>query len=765
MWANHGNIMLIIPEKVQGIGFQIDPRYCVVKLSHETAFLTEEKGGVGIRSALAVQLLTAISHGDGSLPELLGKFGQRTSPLEVFNMISRLEQAGYIVFEQSSLGGAHSVFWRDQGFDPYNLSEALSNRTISVTSLQQIDSGYFNTVCEEIGIRIVPNGDLHVVLVDDYLDPALEEIGKEMFRTRRTWMPIKAVGTQPWIGPIFSSAEASCPCLQCLLHRLNLNDQESKFYRKALQRGEPIPRPVIRHPLSANAVSTKAIREIVTWIYNGSHPTLTNGLLAMELAEEKTVFHRVVKRPQCEWCGAAELEARGMKPIKFISEGEPKYQCGGFRTVSPQKTLHRLMHHVSPITGVVPYLRPYPKKSGDPIYNVSSGNNQAIQGNSMFWMNMHLRSANGGKGKSLMQAKVGALCEAIERYCSVYPGNTVTKKGAIADVSDAIHPNECMLFSELQYQNRAQFNSESTRFYLLTPRPMNPAEVLEWTPVWSLTNQKPKFLPTCYCYAQYPSEDETNLISFPDSNGCAAGNTLGEAILQGFLELVERDAAAIWWYNRIRRPSVSNASADDAYLQRMVRYYAKLQRSLYVLDITTDLGIPVYCAVSHDLRPDEPDRILFAFGAHLDARIALERSVIELNQLLPLASSDRGSYLTTDATMAEWLDHARLADHPYLSPIEDVTMDGLPEYHNVPSSIEACIEYCIQAVKAKGLETLVLDLTQPDIDLSVVKVMVPGLRHMWRRTAPGRLYDVPVKMGWLDKPLREEELNPVSIFI
>jgi oxazoline/thiazoline synthase len=40
-------------------------------------------------------------------------------------------------------------------------------------------------------------------------------------------------------------------------------------------------------------------------------------------------------------------------------------------------------------------------------------------------------------------------------------------------------------------------------------------------------------------------------------------------------------------------------------------------------------------------------------------------------------------------------------------------------------------------------------------------VTVPGLRHFYRRFAPGRLYDVPVKLGWLDKPTLENDLNPV----
>ena len=52
-----------------------------------------------------------------------------------------------------------------------------------------------------------------------------------------------------------------------------------------------------------------------------------------------------------------------------------------------------------------------------------------------------------------------------------------------------------------------------------------------------------------------------------DSNGCAAGNTLEEAIVQGFLELVERDAYAIWWYNRLQRAEVDLDQFDDSYIR------------------------------------------------------------------------------------------------------------------------------------------------------------------------------------------------------
>ena len=59
---------------------------------------------------------------------------------------------------------------------------------------------------------------------------------------------------------------------------------------------------------------------------------------------------------------------------------------------------------------------------------------------------------------------------------------------------------------------------------------------------------------------------------------------------------------------------------------------------------------------------------------------------------------------------------------------------------------------------------LVLDQTRSDIGLTVAKVVVPGLRHFWARFAPGRLYEVPVQLGWLETPRREEELNPLPVF-
>ena len=60
--------------------------------------------------------------------------------------------------------------------------------------------------------------------------------------------------------------------------------------------------------------------------------------------------------------------------------------------------------------------------------------------------------------------------------------------------------------------------------------------------------------------------------------------------------------------------------------------------------------------------------------------------------------------------------------------------------------------------------TVVFDQSLPDLELKVVKVMAPGLRHFWRRLGPGRLYTVPVELGWLPAATAEERMNPRSVF-
>jgi ribosomal protein S12 methylthiotransferase accessory factor len=261
-----------------------------------------------------------------------------------------------------------------------------------------------------------------------------------------------------------------------------------------------------------------------------------------------------------------------------------------------------------------------------------------------------------------------------------------------------------------------------------------------------------------------PDTDETHAIGC--SNGNAAGNTLEEAILQGFLELVERDATAIWWYNRLRRPAVDVAAFGDPWVDALLEHHRAQGRACWALDITSDLGIPAIVAIS--ARADGGDeQMLFGLGCHLDARIAVQRAFAEMNQMLAMADPDGTIAIEAlDAETANWLRVATRAAQPHMTPDPAAPPRRPADFPaRASGDLRTDILTCQGIVEAKGLELLVLDHTRPDVGLPVVKVVVPGLRHFWARFGAGRLYDVPVAMGWLPAPLSEDALNPIAMFL
>jgi ribosomal protein S12 methylthiotransferase accessory factor len=285
-----------------------------------------------------------------------------------------------------------------------------------------------------------------------------------------------------------------------------------------------------------------------------------------------------------------------------------------------------------------------------------------------------------------------------------------------------------------------------------------------------LSHDRIRYLPTAFCF--YGHGDPGHFFCRCDSNGCAAGNTLEEAIVQGFLELVERDAVALWWYNRVRRPAVDVSSFGLPYWEEMRAYYRQeLQRDLHVLDVTTDLKIPTFVAVSRRLDRAVED-ILIGFGSHLEPRAAMMQALAEVNQSVPSvrqAAPDGSTlYRFYSQEMLDWWQNpnATYAQQPYLVPDPQALPKTLADYQPLASAdVKEDVLTCVRLAHASGLEVLILDQTRPDVGMPVVRVVVPGLRHFWRRLGPGRLYDVPVQLGWLDQPRSEVLLNPISCFI
>ena len=189
-----------------------------------------------------------------------------------------------------------------------------------------------------------------------------------------------------------------------------------------------------------------------------------------------------------------------------------------------------------------------------------------------------------------------------------------------------------------------------------------------------------------------------------------------------------------------------------------VSLYRLIGRSVEVLDITVDRSIPTFVALS---RSEDPPRDDYAvgFGAHFDPRIALTRAFMEMTQLLPVVLSGRDPVCFLSA-------EAGPMDTSFLTPDEEMAATTLSDFS--PSRLGGRTHYlssCIELVKSWGLEMLVLDQTREDVGMPVAKVVVPGMRSWWARFAAGRLYTLPVQIGWLLESRTEADLNPYHLIL
>jgi len=422
---------------------------------------------------------------------------------------------------------------------------------------------------------------------------------------------------------------------------------------------------------------------------------------------------------------------------------------GGYRSYFPDEIVREHARLVGD-AGIVKELKPAFRDPFDLLHVYVARLSSDLEGKSGY-VRKSPQAPLLGKGMTEAQARASALGEAVERYSAIFRGDELRIKASYRELtSSAIHPYTCMNFSPNQYREREHWNQKEAGFNWV-PQPFDEEQPIEWTPVWSLTEERFKYVATAYCYFNYPFSSQHDFCR-PDSNGNAAGANLEEAILQGFLEVIERDSVALWWYNRARRPSVQLASFGEPYFEALEHLYRILGREMYVLDISTDFKIPVFAAVSRG-RTKGRD-LLLGFGAHLDPRLGIARAVTEMNQLLAGAVAGRALPLFVGKLLA----------NAFLSPAPSAVVKTCGDYATFQGDdLLEDLRTCVGLAAKRGLETLVLDQTRSEAGMRAVKVIVPRMRPWWARFASGRLFDVPVSLGWRAEPLPEELLNPCHL--
>ncbi|MBW4559824.1 MAG: TOMM precursor leader peptide-binding protein [Mojavia pulchra JT2-VF2] len=746
--------MLIQPKFKEHFHVEVSPP--------KSVFLFSEKGHFVLTGRLYC-LLVPLLNGVYTVEEIVQCLQGQASADEIIYALEQLEHKGYITSANNILP-AESAFWELLHGDAKVAVERLQQAKVAIATFGKITTEPLNAILESLNINVSDSGEFTVVLTDDYLQLGLATFNREALQNKRSWLLVKPVGGTIWIGPVFRPGHTGC--WECLAQRLRMNREVESFVQEQKQTLNPFPVSRAALPSTVQTGLNLAATEIAKWLTNPEQHSLEGTLLSFDLVNFNLQRHTLVRRPQCHCCGeATEFAQQKPQPLILTSQQKQLSDDGGYRSCLPEQAFQYYEHHISPITGVIRSLF-QPFQNNDLIHAYVVDHSLPREGRELENLRKAVRPKSFGKGKTATQAKMSALGEAIERYSGTYTGEELRVKSTYGKLGElAIHPYECMYYSVAQYRDRSSWN-EQHHFIQWVPAPFDTTQEIEWTPIWSLTHQKFKYLPTAYCYYGYPIAEE-HCFCYADTNGTAAGTCKEEAILQGFMELVERDAVAIWWYNRLRRPAVDLNSFDDPYLHKLKTYYTFIGRDFWVLDLTTDLKIPTFAAISRRTN-QQPEDILFGFGTHFDAKVALLRAVTEMNQMVFLSNgaNSNSSAKFTRQDMQTWCNTATLENQTYLAPDSNVIPQMYTDYSSYRShDLREDVIACVDLAGKHGLEMLVLDQTRPDISMSVVKVVVPGLRHFWAQFAPGRLYEVPVKMGWLKQEFIEDQLNPIPMFL
>jgi ribosomal protein S12 methylthiotransferase accessory factor len=385
------------------------------------------------------------------------------------------------------------------------------------------------------------------------------------------------------------------------------------------------------------------------------------------------------------------------------------------------------------------------------------------------------------------RARLAAIGETVERYCGnfVPAGLRRASPAALwAAGEPALDPAAYMLFSATQYA------TPGFPFVPLT------AELpVLWAEGWEIGSGAPVLIPASLVYLNFhygprAVEPPTNPIIY---SGIAAGESRVQAEVSAVEELIERDATMIWWQSGSPAvgldvdgvPAIAAAlAAEDA-----------AQISYDFIQIRTPFDVPVIgCLIrDHQLqiaglgvacRADPVAAALkaaaeavalrlFALGLldpEGDIWLAAATGVLDPNSFKPYradrryARSFRSDYrdvidlgsqaqIYLDPSMHVHLD--RILHPPTRVPLESLRSDGGADRHAL----------YFDRLHARGFRAYAVDVTTADVrraGLLVERVVVPGLYPNSPAAFPflggRRLYEEPAALGWLPRPLTENDI-------
>ena len=295
-----------------------------------------------------------------------------------------------------------------------------------------------------------------------------------------------------------------------------------------------------------------------------------------------------------------------------------------------------------------------------------------------------------GKGLSLDQARASCLMEIVERYSS-FTGFKDEKTTGYIKPHNLIYST----YSSLKKQ----------KIYTLNPNELGletdyKNEPLYWIKADRQTGSglKPVMIPAQSVFL-FCNLDEISLFSGLGSTGLASGNSISQARLAALLEAIERDAEAVSPFNLNK---CFRLKTDDPEIGPLLADF--MSRGIYIQfqDITPFHGVCCYkCFVVA-----QNGNVIKGTGAGLSSRRAIISALTETPYPYPQG-------------------------HPSM-PCPDnlpyVDIDNLPDYSTYSS--ENDLELLESVLTLNKYFPVYVDLTREDLNLPVVKALVPGFEIM-----------------------------------
>lgn len=702
---------------------QWNPKYFPHQISDDQTILLAENDSLILRGE-HIELINRYLGSSTTAAFFATTINDPLKEAQFFYTVNQMQKNSYIESLRSD-SRSYQYCQPDYKLQPFAI-ELFDNKIELIVFSQYSDTNLFVNLVKDLNITKPTT----VIVVDDYLDPRLNQVNTKLKEQQKPWLLLKLTGERPLVGPYFAYKPKQA-CWQCLSTRMWSNQPVRKWISSKLN--APIAVPVLfdREKLSTVLDSVRFIVQEFISTYNN------NSISEINVTSSVVNSHPISNLQNCPSCGDVnQFENQVTQPIQLNNRKKILNEETGSRSVSASQTYKLLSDFISPVSGLIQEIREIPQQSNKAI-KIYRSSFPKIPFNAKHIDNDVFTQVSLGKGINSTQTKVSALCESIERAFAQYQGDEPKFQSSAKDIDyRCVLPRQLVPISEKQYRQTPIKRYDS-------------GFPIYWTPVWSLTKKERVYLPFTYCYANTPFDDDQYCQW--NSNGCAAGNNIEEAMLQGFYELVERDSAAIWWYNKIERPGINLSILPEDHFAR-IKNTLDSEWEYWALDITHDFNIPVVAAIGQH---KESKKFVLGFGCHLNKSIACVRALTELCQLIPIRYENASPF-----------DFDAIKPESFLMPnIESAEVSLSPYNTSGTNNLKDDIELVISTVENLGLEPLVLNYTRYDFAIKTVKVVIPGMCHIWPQFGNARLYSVPVKMGWKQSEIDEKSLNPQSLLI